>query len=421
MPSHISATGRNQSQRVRITKRLVDAMQAGQTIWDKNLTGFGVRRQRRDPSFVLKYSFRGRQRFYTIGRHGVLTVDEARNEARRLLGMAASGADPSEKRESERALEAPLTVEQLCRRYLCEGPSFKPDKKDSSWQTDRSNIESHIVPLIGTVFATKLTELEVVTFVSQVTCGRSRRDVRTGPRGRSIVRGGKGTAARVLAVLRAVFNFGIRLALVHTNPIKNLRAPKGKAPGRFLSDKEWARLGAAMGEARATMPNSTFIDAMKLIALTGCRKSEICNLTWTEVDIEQGFLRLRQSKVGPRAVPLGDDAVLLLADMKGAASGPWVFPSRRGGGPIVGLQKVWNGVRIKADLPGLRIHDLRHSFASEAINSGASLFLTGSVLGHRYAATTQRYAHLQPSPVRTVATNTAARISKALEKTKVGS
>jgi hypothetical protein len=85
--------------------------------------------------------------------------------------MAASGADPSEKRESERALEAPLTVEQLCRRYLSEGPSFKPDKKDSSWQTDRSNIEGHIVPLIGTVFAAKLTELEVVTFVSQVTCG----------------------------------------------------------------------------------------------------------------------------------------------------------------------------------------------------------------------------------------------------------
>jgi integrase len=403
---------------VRITKRLVDAMQAGQTIWDKDLTGFGVRRQRRDPFFVLKYSFRGRQRFYTIGRYGVRTVDEARNEARRLLGMVASGADPTEKRGVERVLEAPLTVEQLCRRYLSEGPSFKPDKKASSWLTDRSNIGGHIVPLIGNLLAADLTELEVVTFVSQVTRGDSRKDVRTGPRGRSIVRGGKGTASRVLAVLRAVFNFGIRLGLVQTSPIKNLKAPKGKAPGRFLSDKEWARLGVAMRDARATMPNSAFIDAIELIALTGCRKSEICNLTWTEVDIEQGFLRLRQSKVGPRAVPLGDDAVLLLADMKEAAGAPWVFPSRRGSGPIVGLQKVWNAVRIKADLPGLRVHDLRHSFASEAINSGASLFLTGSVLGHRQAATTQRYAHLQSSPVRAVATNAAARILNALDKTK---
>ena len=415
MSSRVSATGCGRSERVRITKRLVDAMHVDQTIWDKDLTGFGVRRQRRDPSFVLKYSFRGRQRFYTIGRHGVLTVDEGRNEARRLLGMVASGVDPSEKRESERALEAPLTVERLCRRYLSEGPSFKPDKKNSSWITDRSNIERHVIPLLGQCHAAGLSEADVVMFVAKVVGGESRRDVRTGPRGRSIVRGGKGTASRVLAVLRAVFNFGIRLALVQSNPVRNLRAPKGKTPGRFLSDKEWARLGAAMRDARAT--NMAFIEAIKLIALTGCRKSEICNLTWAEVDIDRGFLRLRQSKVGPRAVPLGDDAVWLLAGMKEEVAGDsWVFPSRRGGGPIVGLQKVWSAIRVKANLPGLRIHDLRHSFASEAINSGASLFLTGSVLGHRQAATTQRYAHLQSSPVRAVATNAAAKILSAMKK-----
>jgi integrase len=340
MPNQVSDAGCSRKERKRITKRLVDAMPPGQTIWDKDLTGFGVRRQTRDPSFVLKCSFRGRQRFYTIGRYGVLTVDEARNEARRLLGMVASGVDPSEQRDRAQALDAPLTVEQLCRRYLSEGPSFKPDKKDSSWLTDRSNIEGHIVPLVGNLPAAKLREFEVVTLVSQVTRGDSRRDVRTGPRGRSIVRGGKGTATRVLAVLRAVFNFGIRLALVQTNPVKHLKAPRGNAPGRFLSDKEWARLGAAMRDVQAIMANGAFIDSIKLIALTGCRKSEICNLTWAEVDIDRGFLRLRQSKVGPRAVPLGDDAVLLLAGMKEVANASWVFPSRRGGGPIVGLQKV---------------------------------------------------------------------------------
>ena len=176
-----------------------------------------------------------------------------------------------------------------------------------------------------------------------------------------------------------------------------------------------------MSDARVAGRNAAFIDAINLIALTGCRKSEFCNLTWREVDLAQGFLRLTKSKVGPRAVPLGDEAISLLASMKEAADSEWVFPSRRGTGPIIGLQEVWNSLCAEAALSGLRIHDLRHSFASEAINAGASLFLTGSVLGHRQAATTQQYAHLQSSPVRNVASSTAARIQAALRKTKIGS
>jgi integrase len=416
--SDIEQTSATLMQRVRITKRLVDSLRPGQTVWDKELAGFGVRLQRRDPSFVLKYVFRGRQRFYTIGRHGALTVDQARTEARRLLGLVASGVDPSEKVTAETNGARPLTVAQLCERYLAEGPSFKPDKKASSWITDRSNIERHIIPLLGRIPAASLTESEVVVFVAKVVRGETKKDERTGPRGRAIVRGGNGVASRALSVLGAMFSFGVRLGLLPTNPTKNVIAPKGKAPGRFLTGEEWVRLGAAMSEARATMPNAGFIDAVNLIALTGCRKSEICNLTWREVDFAQGFLRLTNSKVGPRAVPLGDDAIALLSSLKETAVGEWVFPSRLGTGPIVGLQKVWTSLRAKAALPSLRIHDLRHSFASEAINSGASLYLTGSVLGHRQAATTQRYAHLQSSPVRAVASSAAARIQAALKKTK---
>jgi integrase len=405
-------------ERVRITKRSVDAMGPGQTVWDKDLAGFGVRIQRRDPYFILKYTFRGRQRFYTIGRHGILTVEQARTEARRLLGLVAGGIDPSEKIAGDGREERPLTVAQLCARYLADGPNFKPDKKSSSWVTDRSNIERHIIPLLGSTPATSLSELDVVLFVAKVVHGETRRDERTGPRGRAIVRGGRGTASRVLSVLGAIFSFGMRLGLVPANPTKNVKAPKGKAPGRFLSEEEWVRLGAAMTEAREKISNTAFIDAINLIALTGCRKSEICNLTWNEVDFAQGFLRLSESKVGPRVVPLGDEAIALLASLNEDADNEWVFPSRRGPGPIVGLQKVWNSLRAKAALPSLRIHDLRHSFASEAINAGASLFLTGSVLGHRQAATTQRYAHLQSSPIRNLASSTAARIQSALKKTK---
>jgi integrase len=403
--------------RVKITKRVVDGLRRGQTIWDKDLAGFGVRLQRRDPSFVLKYSFRRHQRYYTIGRYGILTVDEARNEARRLLGLVASGVDPSQTRTIDPLAEAPPTVGQLCVRYLSDGPSFKPDKRESSWTTDRSNIHRHVVPLIGLLPAASVTEADIASFVARVVRGDTRTDERTGPRGRAIVRGGKGTAARSLAVLGAVFSFGVRLGIVPTNPTKNIKAPKGDAPGRFLTEAEWGRLGQALTEARKWAANSEFLDAIQLIALTGCRKSEISNLTWCEVDFNNGFLRLRHSKVGPRAVPLGDEAVSLLARLKEKAGGDWVFASRRGSGPIVALQKAWSALRTKAHLPGLRLHDLRHSYASEAINAGASLFMTGAILGHRQSSTTQKYAHLQSTQVRSIATGTASRIAGRIKST----
>src|ERR1700679_823749 len=128
VPSEIEQTPSTHAQRVRITKRLVDNLRAGQTIWEKELAGFGVRLQRRDPSFVLKYTFRRRQRFYTIGRHGIFTVDQARTEARRLLGLVASGVDPSEKAHDDPSDGHLLTVAELCERYLADGPSFKPNK-----------------------------------------------------------------------------------------------------------------------------------------------------------------------------------------------------------------------------------------------------------------------------------------------------
>jgi hypothetical protein len=228
--------------RQRITKRLVDGLAAGETVWDAELTGFGVRRQRRDASFVLKYSFRGRQRFYTIGRHGVLAVEAGRAAARRLLGLVASGVDPSQARNQS----APLTVAELCACYPEQGPAYKPDKSSSSWRTDRSNISRHIEPLIGQIDAPALDEAHVVHFVADVTCGATACDVKVGHRARAIVRGGRGVATRALAVLSAVYSYGIRKGVLHTNPTKNVKPPKGKSPGRFLTRDEWSRLGEAL-------------------------------------------------------------------------------------------------------------------------------------------------------------------------------
>jgi integrase len=402
---------------LRITKRIVDSLQPGQIVWDEDVSGFGARLQRRRVSFVLKYSIHGRQRFYTIGRHGIITIEEARNAAKRLIGLIASGIDPAEKRDASSRNTQLLTTQQLCELYLSEGPAFKPNKRQASWATDRSNITRQIVPVLGCVPALAVTSADVVRFVASVTRGDTRIDERTGPRGRAIVEGGRGAAARSLAVLGAIFNFAIHLGLMSTNPAKGVKAAKPESPGRFLSDEEWHRLGDAIQAAREQGRNATILDALLLIALTGCRKSEITKLTWDEIDLDRHVLRLGHSKVGPRMVPLGDEAVALIRRLKEARQSDWVFPSRRGAGPIVGIQKAWTDLRKSANLPGLRIHDLRHSFASEAINSGASLFITGAILGHRQASTTQKYAHLRAAPVREVANGTAARIA-ALLKTK---
>ena len=136
------SAGQDARTRQRITKRLVDGLGTGDTVWDSQLTGFGVRRQRRNPSFVLKYTFRGRQRFYTIGRHGLMTADEARIEARRLLGLAASGIDPATAREKRAPESAALSVADLCSAYLKEGPAYKPDKRPSSWYSDEFEHQS---------------------------------------------------------------------------------------------------------------------------------------------------------------------------------------------------------------------------------------------------------------------------------------
>jgi integrase len=415
------STEQNTKKRQKITKRLADGLAAGQTIWDTELTGFGVRRQRRNASFVLKYTFRGRQRFYTIGRHGLITVEEARSDARRLLGLAASGIDPALAREQQAPQPPALTVADLCLIYVNEGPAYKPEKTASSWYSDESNINRHIKPLLGQINASALSEGDVVNFVADITRGETRCDEKVGHRARAIVKGGKGVAARTLAVLRAIYNFGIRKGLMDANPTKNIKPPKGKSPGKFLTKDEWSRLGEAMRAFGGDVGANVFVDAINLLALTGCRRCEITRLRWSEVDLEAGLLRLEHSKTGPRAVPLGDQAVRLIAELKRSAKSDWVFPSTRGAGPIVGIQKVWNDIRTRADLPSVRLHDLRHSFASQAINGGASLYLTGAILGHRQSSTTQRYAHLQSDHVRSVATTAAANVAQMLDGYRRGS
>lgn len=308
-------------------------------------------------------------------------------------------------------------------------------------------------PLIGNWLARDVTKVDVAKLQKDIADGKTARDIKTGHRRRSKVTGGKTVAALTVAVLGACYQFGIETGRVAHNPTRGVKRFKINRRERYLSERELACFSEAIGEfERADPAMEVMADAVRLLIFTGCRKNEILKLTWLAVDWNKKCLRLAESKTGPRVVPLGDSALDLLKrrwdanrsepELIGHNSGerpepkrrsPFVLPAMKGDGNYVGLGHHWEKVRIRANeiarkraydagihpddiatLEDVRIHDLRHSFASFAIADGASLFMVGKVLGHKQARTTEIYAHLSDDPIRHVANRTAARLEQAM-------
>jgi len=398
-----------------ISKTVVDRLQPGQIAWDAEVKGFGVRCQRRYKIFILKYRIFGRPRWISIGKHGSpWTVELARKEAKRLQGKVAAGIDPAEARDEAKN---DLTISELCDLYLKEGCTTK---KASTLATDRSRIERHIKPSLGRRRVRQIRRGDVERLLRDVADGKTATDEKTGFRGRAIVTGGKGTATKAVTLLGAIFSFAVARGLCPDNPAQGVKTFKTLNAERFLSAEELSRLGEALSGAEKDGANPFAIAAIRLLALTGARKSEILTLHWKSnsagsghVDFEHGCLHLTDSKTGSKRVPLGAPALEILADMPRIDGNPYVFPSKASG-HYAGLQKVWDQIRRRAGLDDVRLHDLRHSYASTAVASGDSLYLVGKILGHQQASTTQRYAHLSDDPLRDVADRTAKKIASAM-------
>lgn len=333
-----------------------------------------------------------------------------------LSGPAAAiadGADPSADRSARR--DDP-TLSELADSYLAEGPAAKPAKKASSWATDRSNIQRHIKPLLGRRHLSALSRADVQKFQRDVTAGKSAADVKTKPRGRAIVEGGPGTAARATVVLAAMIQWAVAQGLRADNPAKGVKLNKLQSRERFLSFAELTALGDAIAKAEASGVNRLALAALRLLVLTGARKSEVLSLRWEHVDFERAALRLPDSKTGAKVVPLGAPALEVLAALpRDDDASPFVFPAGRGKGHLIGLPAVWRKVAKAAKLQGVRIHDLRHGFASVAAADGSSLYIIGKMLGHTQAATTERYSHLDLDPVRAAADRTSRKIAAAMD------
>ena len=405
--------------RRRLTKRAVDAGKPGTVLWDADAVGFGCRvLQSGARQFFVKYRSAGRQRWFTIGRNGApWTVETARREARRILGAVASGEDPSATKSIARA---DRTVADLCDEYLEAIPTLvirksgRP-KKASTIATDRGRIERHIKPLLGRMKVRAVTSSDIERFLADVTAGRTAADVRTRPRGRAIVRGGEGTASRTVGLLGGIFSYAIKTKLRADNPVQGVQRYRDNSSERFPTPEELTRLGRALAEAEKAGENQKAIAALRLLALTGCRKTEILSLEWQSIDFERSYFVLPDSKTGRRVVRIGAAALSVLADIPRMANSPFVFPGERLDRFYVGLPKVWKRIRERAGLNDLRLHDLRHGFASFAAAGGDSLLVIGALLGHRDVATTRRYAHLVDDVLQASADRVSGRISAALD------
>jgi len=259
-----------------------------------------------------------------------------------------------------------------------------------------------------------LKRADIERFMTDVANGKTATIKKTGPRGKSVVRGGKGTASRTLGLLGAIFAFAVLREIRPDNPVRGVKRFRGRSCDRFLSETELSRLGQLLSEAENEGTNRYAIAAIRLLALTGCRKNEILALQWSWVDLERGVLRLPDSKTGEKTVYLGTAAINVLKRIGRKEGCPFVFPSDRGDGHFIALQGIWSDLRAKADLADVRLHDLRHSFASFAAAEGTSLLIIGKLLGHRHAATTSRYAHLADDPLRRAADMVSRQIAGRL-------
>ena len=409
-----------------LTKSVVDASAAASKrfhVWDSELAGFGLRVESTGvKTFIAKYRVgggrTGTQRVVTIGRFGTLTADQARKEAKKILGGAAVGSDPSAEIQARRR---EMKMSALIDLYEAEGCTVQRGKRQGTPMKPMTKsytvarLRHHVVPLLGAKRVSEIGAGDIERFFADVTAGKTARDDKIGPRRRIIVRGGAGAARKVFRDLSAVFSFARRREIIARNPcdIAAVQKTDGRNE-RYLTLPEVGRLGAALDALEREGVNPKGLNIARLWALTGCRRNEIAGLKWSEVDLTAGVLKFSDSKTGKSVRPLGAAAIALLQSLEQQEGSEFVFPSDRGDGHFQGLKTMWSKAIKRADLPGVSPHTLRHTLGSTATSTGEALALTGAILGHSNLRSTAIYAHVQHDFSKRAATRVTNEIAAAL-------
>jgi integrase len=381
----------------KLTKRTIEAAPAREKdyiIFDSELPGFGLRvlpSGRR--SYLVQYRVGSRTRRVSMGLHGAITPHEARKLALQLLAAVRAGGDPSAERRAERGA---MTLEELGVRFLRD---YVPQHcKASTAREYRRAFELFINPTLGRLKVHDVDRKDVAQF---------HHDLRHIPY----------QANRALGVLSKALNqaelWGLRPDA--TNPCRHVKKYREERRERFLSPEELQRLGKVLDELDREGLESPYVTAaIRLLLFTGCRLSEILTLHWEHVDVDGRVIRLPDSKTGAKLVHLGPPALDVLTRLDPKADNSFVIRGKLPGTHLTDLQKPWRRIRSRAGLNDLRLHDLRHSFASRAVALGEGLPMIAKLLGHTQIATTSRYAHLADQPIKAAADRIASDLAKSM-------
>lgn len=409
---------------LRLTKRTIDALPAvdGPTLhWDATLKGFGLKQFAGGAmTFIVNYRNRdGVQRRVSLGRFGAVTVEEARTRAQGLLGEVAAGGDPAKAVKDHR--QAP-TVSDLLDDYLSK--HVEVANKPRTRALVRDLVKNHLRPALGSLKVASVTRQDVQ---------KLRRDMGETPRAANLA----------LAALSKAFGLAEEWGWrpEGSNPCKRVPRYEENERERFLSNEEIARLGAAVEEAetiglpwrenedakakhrprdenRRAAVNPRALAAIKLLLLTGARRSEILELKWEHVDFKEGKIQLPTKKGGAlKAAPVNTDALAILASLPKVKRSPWVLPApedeKKPLSPSV-ISHAWQRLRAHAGLADVRLHDLRHTFGTYASQTGANAFAIRDALRHKTTSMTNRYVNRDADPMRALAESIGERIAAGL-------
>lgn len=413
----------------RISKRSVDALACPpgkdrEILWDDDLSGFGVVVfQTGKKVYVAQYRQHGRSRRIKLGEHGKLTPEQARSEAKKTLAAVETGLDPVEERRAAREVRSFAEVaEDFMALYAATRCKPRTQIEYRRW------LSRHLLPALGARRVTDIRRIDLARLHSRL--------VETPVE-----------ANHVHSLFRVIWNWAARRGEVDAseNPASGVERFREESRERFLTTEELARLGAALEEGdtigllwdvdetkpkakhaprpdkRRTIIDPFAVAAIRLLILTGARRREILDAKWRDVDLERGILFLPDSKRGKKPLYLSAAAQTVLAGIPRIEGNPHIIPGAKNGEPRADLNRPWAAVCRAARLEGVRLHDLRHSFASFGAGASLGLPIIGKLLGLTQAATTQRYAHLDADPVRRAADTIGATISAAMNGEKAGS
>ena len=369
---------------------------------DDRIRGLGVRVRRPDGKkrFFIRFVLNSKRGLYEFGTFGRMTVEQARREAQRLYGQIAAGVDP---RQDKKTSQDKLTVGALCAEYLAranEGTLLfrgKP-KSSSTLEIDAGRISTHILPLIGDRLVTDLSRKDVISFHSDVVVGKAARCGPSGKlRGKSVVTGGAGTAARTIGLLGSIFNYAVDEGYISSSPVHRIQTRKDARRIVNLPPEAYSKLGEVLRNSEAAGENPLVIAQIRFVALTGLRASEVKRLTFDMLDPSLGAITYQNSKTGPQRRPVGEAAFRLLPKQGGRRGSEYVFSGSSAGTFLTNGSSRCGDLSSAAGLERLTFHKLRHGFAQVANSLGYAELTIKGLLGHSAGTVTAGYVYVDPA------------------------